>query len=385
MQSAKQLHRSKKSLTNELELHFDEIASLVKKPVRDTDPSHTLFSYPAKFQAAVPQYIVEHLSSEGDLILDPFGGGGTTAVTAKKLNRSSIHYDLSPFSCLTASAKIAELDKQKTQRAIQLLLSSKHPQHANLLNSDEEQLLGKTVSAAINKAWKCVQQLKSERSQAAPILAVLIAKLVKSCGRRDAGARRDRPISDHVAYLVNEFSDYAKTLEVSSRTNRIRKIACASNHEMRIHDNSVDLIVTSPPYPGVDIEYGLIQLQRRDLNRCYRSDLPLRIAQLFYSGSVTKRQLCNGGNEQNSYYSNAEKSLIEMRRVLKKDRLAFVYCGFKTEIDQKRYEAVIQKCGFIILRKTSVLLSEDRVASSRSTHHGKDTNMMKRDILFILA
>lgn len=371
----------------DLEENLRKISRLVRAPSRDSDPAHALFSYPAKFQAAVPSFIIENLSLPGDLVLDPFGGGGTSAVCAKNLARSFVHYDLSPFSCLVATAKTAGLNAKALQAALKQLASKIGAQKSSLLSAEEKKLLGKNVAMAVEHCWKAVTILHKTNRELAAVLAVVLAKLVKVCGRRDSGARREKPAREHVRYVATQLEKYCLHLEANHQGERKqnRKIHCASNHGIKLGAESVDLIITSPPYPDVDIEYAQIQLQRRDLNRCYRSDLPLRIAQFFFPGqSPTKKQLCNGGKDASSYYSNAEKSLLEMRRVLRRGRLAFVYCGFKSELDQKRYEAIVKKAGFEIRHRASVLLSSDRVASSRSTHHGKETHLMQRDILFVL-
>lgn len=398
MEAHKQLilhdSRSKSRAKSDKELKeiLNEISRLVKLPVRDSDPAHTLFSYPAKFQAAVPSFIIETLSSKGDTILDPFGGGGTTATCAKARERAFVHYDLSPFSCLVAKAKTASISAKDASSAIELLKSKIQKKSGPILTEEEEMLLGGEVSLAVNHAWSVLNKVREKNTDLAAIIAVIMAKLVKVCGRRDATARRNKPASEHIKYIATQLEEYCQYL-IESQVNmkpfdsESRKVNCASNHDMNLKQNSVDMIVTSPPYPGVDVEYAQIQLQRRDLNRCFRSNFPLRIAQSFFKGkNPSKKQLCNGGeDESSSYYTNALKSLAEMKRVLKRDRMAFVYCGFKTELDQKRYEAVIKEAGFQIIHRAQVILSDDRVASSRSTHHGKETNMMQRDILFVLT
>ena len=40
--------------------------------------THGIHKYPAKFFPELPRWIIEHYSKEGDLILDPFAGSGTS-------------------------------------------------------------------------------------------------------------------------------------------------------------------------------------------------------------------------------------------------------------------------------------------------------------------
>lgn len=55
-------------------------------------------------------------SSPGDLVLDPFAGSGSTAVTAKKLGRHYIGIEQNPQYCVWAELR---LERAETERAIQ--------------------------------------------------------------------------------------------------------------------------------------------------------------------------------------------------------------------------------------------------------------------------
>jgi site-specific DNA-methyltransferase (adenine-specific) len=53
-------------------------------------------------------------SNPGDLILDPFGGSGTTAVTAQKLDRRFTAVELNEEYCLWALARLARARQNKS-------------------------------------------------------------------------------------------------------------------------------------------------------------------------------------------------------------------------------------------------------------------------------
>lgn len=65
--------------------------------------------HPAPYHKELPSYFINLLTDEGDLILDPFSGIGTTSLAAKELNRSSIGFELNERY---AEFSIERLDKK---------------------------------------------------------------------------------------------------------------------------------------------------------------------------------------------------------------------------------------------------------------------------------
>jgi len=68
--------------------------------------------------AIYPEYLISEilklLTKEGDIVLDPFIGSGTTAVACKKLNRKYIGFDLNPKYIEIAKKRLLELKINKT-------------------------------------------------------------------------------------------------------------------------------------------------------------------------------------------------------------------------------------------------------------------------------
>lgn len=56
--------------------------------------------------------IIECASNEGELVLDFFGGGGTTASCASQLNRKFIIGDVSPVACRVTAERLSNLEPQ---------------------------------------------------------------------------------------------------------------------------------------------------------------------------------------------------------------------------------------------------------------------------------
>ncbi len=80
--------------------------------------------HPAPFPEELPERLINLYSFEGDLILDPFMGSGTTCVAAKKLGRDYVGFDTNPDYCIIAHERL-----KKTKP-----LSDLQPQRPNSTN-----------------------------------------------------------------------------------------------------------------------------------------------------------------------------------------------------------------------------------------------------------
>jgi site-specific DNA-methyltransferase (adenine-specific) len=67
----------------------------------------TLVDHPAPFPVELPQRLIELYTFEGDLVLDPFLGSGSTAVAAARTGRRWVGYDTEPAYVETARRRVA--------------------------------------------------------------------------------------------------------------------------------------------------------------------------------------------------------------------------------------------------------------------------------------
>lgn len=73
---------------------------LGKKPITvfrfDTGSALRGLKHPAPYHPQLPEWFIRWLTDEGDVVLDPFMGGGTTAEAALKLKRNYIGFEINP-------------------------------------------------------------------------------------------------------------------------------------------------------------------------------------------------------------------------------------------------------------------------------------------------
>jgi DNA modification methylase len=115
-----------------------------KRDIRDKN------IHPAVFPIALPKFFINLLTHEGELVLDPFGGIGTTLIAARDLRRNAVSFDLKKEYVVYANKRLNNLlpDADTIQieindnalnirnylyeNSVKLIVTS--PPYANLLN-----------------------------------------------------------------------------------------------------------------------------------------------------------------------------------------------------------------------------------------------------------
>jgi site-specific DNA-methyltransferase (adenine-specific) len=81
------------------------------------NPDKERKQHPTQKPQRLMRYLVERFSKEGDLILDPFAGSGSTCVAAQHLNRNYIGIEREQTYVEIAEARLAESHRQLTLTA----------------------------------------------------------------------------------------------------------------------------------------------------------------------------------------------------------------------------------------------------------------------------
>jgi len=73
-----------------------------------SSPKMGSFGHPCPKPIEWAEWLISHFSKEGDLIIDPFSGSGTTLVACKKLRRKFIGFDISSKYCTISEQRLNE-------------------------------------------------------------------------------------------------------------------------------------------------------------------------------------------------------------------------------------------------------------------------------------
>ena len=96
---------------------------------------HRLHPYKGKFIPQLVEYFIddhtdnfktEVFFNQGDIILDPFSGSGTTLVQANEIGIHSIGIDISKFNCSITAAKLSHWELYELKDAITTITSALH-------------------------------------------------------------------------------------------------------------------------------------------------------------------------------------------------------------------------------------------------------------------
>ncbi|PNI09418.1 hypothetical protein CXX84_03900 [Arthrobacter sp. AFG7.2] len=221
--------------------------------------THGAHPYPAKFIPQIPRVLIAHYSSPGDTVLDPMCGSGTTLVESALAGRHALGVDINPVSTLISEAKTCRLDL-KAETELKSLITFMHSgsigfaQDLVLPNfKNRDHWFAEDVSCALATILKRIEELKSP---SATLLArSALSSIVVAVSRQDSETRWVR--RENSLTHSDVFRRYSARLEQNlvravGFTNDAPSVTTqvwnADARDLPIGDESVDLIVTSPPY-----------------------------------------------------------------------------------------------------------------------------------------
>jgi len=82
-------------------------------------PVYKMHRYFARRPHNVFEYLIKHYSNPGDIVLDPFCGGGVTVVEALRARRKVIGVDLNPMATFIARTEVMPVDVSKLREAFE--------------------------------------------------------------------------------------------------------------------------------------------------------------------------------------------------------------------------------------------------------------------------
>jgi len=100
-------HNRKSTISKEEFLEFTK--SVWKFPAEKA----TKVGHPAPFPVELPYRLIQFYTFEGEVVLDPFAGSGSTCIAALKTNRKYVAYDIDKEYCDLAERRIKQFLQEK--------------------------------------------------------------------------------------------------------------------------------------------------------------------------------------------------------------------------------------------------------------------------------
>lgn len=135
-----EVHLSNELLINEIELLKQarlldlapyEAWTALGSNVQVNYSTHGIFRYFGKFPATIATHLIFQYTCEGDVVLDPMAGSGTTCLECLLANRECHSYDINPLSVLLAKVKTTHIEKVKLDQAIDRIEKNYKPMNVN--------------------------------------------------------------------------------------------------------------------------------------------------------------------------------------------------------------------------------------------------------------
>lgn len=334
-----------------------------QRPV--TGLTHDFYKYPARFSPEFASAVIEALSDPGDLVLDPFVGGGTTLVESRVRGRLSIGTDVSTLANFVSRAKtqlLSDSDLDALRRwcvALPDKIDLSRPSSAG-----EWSEIGYTKNLRCRNTWAIrkaieVALIAVDRLRYPKRRMFARCLVLRSAQWAIDGRRKPVTVSQFRKKLASMVDRHIKGASefrtLASRADRLapasgkRRSICVNGKAESIadfvessHRDHSRLTVTSPPYPGVHVLYHRWQTQGGK-----ETPAPFWIANQL-DGSGEAFYLMHARRpDLNRYLSGIEAAFSSVARVCRKDATIVQLVAFSDPLTQlPRYLNAMKRSGF---------------------------------------
>lgn len=244
--------------------------------------THNFYKYPARFSPKFVRAAIEAFSKPGDLIFDPFMGGGTTLVEAIALGRHALGTDISSLATFVTEVKTTILNDREFARLEQWVkrLPDRIDMHRHTAHFGSYAEGGYYRHLNSAKTWrlrKAIEQaIASAMRLGSPKLEAFARCVVLRTAQWALDARKRLP---SIAEFRARLAVFASEMLVGARELRAAIEAhhssapTASCLNLAVSDIAASatirrspkprLVLTSPPYPGIHVLYHRWQVDGR--------------------------------------------------------------------------------------------------------------------------
>lgn len=334
---------------------IEQLRSAMISTKTTSGKTHDFYLYPARFSPAIASSVISLFSKPGDVILDPFMGGGTAIVEGLTLGRFVVGVDINTLAHLVTSAKTQPLsssDECMIRRwADRSVRDFWRPVELPRINN-----LPIAFARFMGPALHYLEELQLPRQRAFARVALLrLGQWALDC--RDRPTKSRKQMADKLPNLVERmFEGLGEFVEKCTMAGVGRKEI--TKNRLLLCGNAADirdapgirairqrprLIFTSPPYPGVHVLYHRWQIRSRK-----ETAAPYWIAQL--SDGYPESHYTGGSRTptgEGNYFSLIRSVFSSVRKFIAADGMIVQLVGFANIQKQlPRYLETMVEAGF---------------------------------------
>lgn len=390
--------------------------SFADKTTKDTSyVTHGYYTYPAKFIPQLASRLIREYSKEGDIIIDPFMGSGTTIVEAIINNRIGIGTDINEIAYLVTKVKTTIVN-----------LSNLSQEFKNIEATLQERLNG-SYDRFLKEANKIIPEngriaywflpkqkeklsiifariLETENDDIRDFFLIGFAQILKSCSiwlqksvkpTRDQNKKVIDPMDAFVSQIkkmIKKYSEFEKILDCKIKQNidKYRIVECNDSRNLPCKSDKSSLVVTSPPYvtsyeyadlhqlPSLWFGYlnELSEFRKKFIGSAYKTKEKSELNSILAEKIIKQLGENKKGREVRNYFADMLESFIEMKRSLKKGGKACIVIG-NTQfqgVDIMNAEVFQEQCENIGFKTHNVIHREipsKMLPSTRDTKTGQ--------------
>lgn len=326
-----------------------------QRPV--TGLTHDFYRYPARFAPSFARQAILAFTRPGDLVFDPFMGGGTSIVEALALGRRALGTDISSLAVFLSETKSTVLSRKQLQAlddwgqrlVLKLNLHETATRPKRWLSYQRNISDKRTwpVRKLLEMSLRRLTDLESsaERKFARCVL-LRTAQWALDC--RDVVPSAENFRNKFLIFLnemilgANEFAQARKQHSTTTAICLHRSAVGIEREESVRQLGAPKLVLTSPPYPGVHVLYHRWQVLGRK-----ETPAPFWIAgtldgagSSFYTFGDRKQK------ELRDYYDQARRAFSSIARVADQSTIVVQMVAFSDSSWQlPAYLAVMEDSG----------------------------------------
>ena len=261
----------------------------------------SIFQWSGQFPSYLISYLFDKYCDKDDVVLDPFSGSGTVLYEAIRRNIGCCAIDINPMAVeLSKTYVFSKFDNKERKRYIDLsemLLQNMIKKFDSPFEIDK-----KITDNDFGIIKKTLSEIKDPL-----ILNILLNVLM----RFSIITEKNTINGLYISFNLNK-----KIIENLPHVDKYIEVLTSDSKTLPIKNNVIDIIITSPPYPGIFDYYKNYKKIQYLLGKNISKTRKKEIGQNT-KGSVSQNVL--------NYAKDMNKVFLEMRRVLKnKGRLILI-------------------------------------------------------------